>query len=605
MSNNNKKNYRNFTEIDFEANRESLKAFMRARPEFTDYDFDGSVLSFLMDVLSYNTQYAAFYGNMLASERWSQYAQRRKSIVDNARDNGYVTRSARASSARISFDIESINTTDNNDTLLIPSGTKFTGRGPNGETYTFRTDYPTYAALNENGLTYHVNELEIYEGKSLSYRARVSGDSNNVFTIPNKSVDTSRMSVVVYESESDVTGEVYTLSDDITTLTSNDRAYFIQEGADEKFQIYFGDGVLSKALSPGNIVEIEYVKVNGSLTNGIRQFTLNDTIGGTNNRVTNMTTDVVSFGGDEIEGVESVRLRSPANFRKQNRSVLAIDFLDSVKSIYSNTRGVNAWGGEENIPPRYGSVYASIIPEKGYILSDAVREDIQNQLKSRFTMLGINPVIVNPSYTYIVPSVTVSYDSTMSSESVSEIRSAVTESINAYRESTLSLFNSAFRFSKLSAAIDSSSINVISNSTDITCYIEIISIAGLKEQGSLLFNTSLSSRDAIESSSFSYRKTPGAKLVRRTGSNVIDIVESDSGTIIQERVATVDHESGTIEFDFNRLTIEDISLDLGQRIRVYATPGNDDITPARNQVLSIKPADISVKVRDIISGSVT
>lgn len=434
----------------------------------------------------------------------------------------------------------------------------------------------------------------------MSYRQTISQSDKKV-TIPNKGVDTTRMTVTVYESESDTIGTVFEQRNNIVGVERDDPVYFIQEVENELYQIYFGDGIIGKGVVPGNIVKIDYVKTAGAAANNARIFSLTGTIPYVN-RIKNVITINNSYGGADIEDIESIRLRSPANFQKQNRSVLAIDFEDSVKDIYPNAKGATAWGGEEHIPPRYGSTFVSIIPGNGYIMTDTVRKNIQSKLKENYTMLGMTPVVVNPSYMYVIPKTIVSYNSSKSNPGIENLRSNVKNTIISYNNNNLSGFRKSLRFSKLSTNIDNSDTSIVSNETDITIYIEIISLAEMRAAGNVIFNLNIE-KGSFETNEFSYANYESFSL-KESDDSIIVGYDNIQDKIVMNNLGTVDHENGIVNINFNRFRTEDIKLNSNERIKCFAVPIHGDITPVRNQVITIKQSDIEVKIKDTVTNNV-
>lgn len=592
------KEFNKFTETDFDSIKSSFRSFLESQEKFKDYNFDGSALSIFLDVLAFHTQYNAFYGNMLASEKWLSLAQRRQSVVENAKNLGYVPRSRRSSSAKISFQLFP-DGGFGGGTLSIPKGTTFTTK-VDDVSYTFRT--PNEVFVSPDGSSeYHVSELEILEGKILNYSYELKQNENSV-VIPNAGVDTSRLTVIVRQSSADMTGVEFKLADNITQIEENENVFFLQEVEGEKFEIYFGDGIIGSSVSTGNVIDIEYAVSNGSASNGATAFSLSGSIPDVSS-VSTVIVDEKSFGGIEIEGIESIRKRAPQFYERQYRAVTRTDYKDVIEDVYPASKDVTAWGGEDNIPPRFGAVFISVVPEQGFVISETQRRDIENALVANYAVLGIKPYVVNPEYLFVVPTINVNYNSNVHNTTAAGIKSAVQDTIGTFNDENLGGFQNNFHYSKFVAAIDDANNAIVSNDTDIEIYIQARSLNELVDQGGVTFFEKLLP-GSIHTNRFIYSTFNELFLEDDSNGVISAFFINTSGTKVKviDSVATVDYDTGNINIDFDSFDIDQLQLDPNESIKFYATPETFDVDPVRNQVIAIDETETNVSVTDTITG---
>jgi len=380
------------SELDFDGIKENLKKFLSQQDEFTDYDFEGSGMSVLLDMLAYNTHYLGYNANMLANEMFLDSADLRSSVVSLAKQVGYTPTSSTASSAVV--DVLVNNATG--ASLTMSRGTKFTTT----------VDGQSYAFVNNADVTitpvdgvYKFSNLTIQEGSYLNYKYTVStSDIDQRFIIPNDSVDTNTLTVKVQESSSDSTTNTYTLATGITGLDSTSKVYFLQEVENGRYEVYFGDGVLGKTVADGNIIILDYVTCNRDESNGATTFTLSGSIGGFTSA--NITTISNASGGSGPESIRSIKYNAPRDFTAQDRAVTADDYKVLVKSLYANAQAVQVYGGEDAETPDYGKVYISIKAKSGSNLTVATKDSIVQSLK-QYAVASVRPVIIDPETTFI------------------------------------------------------------------------------------------------------------------------------------------------------------------------------------------------------------
>lgn len=595
--------FKNFTELDFDKIKNSIKEFLKNQEEFTDYNFEGSAMNVFLDVLAYNTLYNSFYANMTISERFLQYAQTRKSNVSLARNLGYVPRSSKSSKARISL---SMSSSVSVPSISIPKGTIFVGKNSSGNSFNFYTKSDYYAIYDSSLGKYIASEIEIYEGKIFNYSYTIKENENGV-TIPNSGIDTDLMKVFVKDSISSVDETEFHLATDYTLVRSIDNVYFLEEVDGQKFRIFFGDGTIGSAVSVGNVVRIEYQTSSGENANNINKFSLSSSLGNTISSIVVTTMDQ-SYGGSDIESIESIKMIAPQFYQSQNRAVTAIDYKYILLNEFSLVEDVSAWGGEDSIPPIYGQVFISIKPRYTDILSDTQKTEIQDFLKNNYSIVSIEPVIIDPEYLKIQVSSNVYFNSTKTNPGASQIRSSVINSISSYTENDLNTFDKNFRYSKFIAVIDESSSSIESNNTTITISKNLNNFNSLNVDGDISFNTSIK-ENSISSNRFNYSiysnifigdENGILYLYRYINSAKVKILDNTGSPIA---VGSVVYVTGTLSFDtsiLNRDTINYINNE--NDIEIFAVNSNSDIPTTRNQIITIDLDRLIVKVIDSATG---
>ena len=440
------------TELDFDTIKTNLKSFLKQQTEFQDYDFEGSGLNVLVNLLAYNTHYNAYYLNMVANESFLDTALLRDSVVSHAKTLGYIPHSKTASTAVINLTIDSGNSTLN--TLTIPKG------------YVFNSDLMdkrifNFVVMDENTVTksntsYHFENLNIKEGELTTYTYTYDETSNpkSVFLLPDADIDTATITVIVKPSASNTTTTVYNKVTDILDVTAASEVFYLQESKGGKYQIYFGDGTVGKKLDDGSVVAVTYLLTNGDLANKATGFAQTAAIGG----YSTSTIEVLSVaaGGSDRETVEEIKTASPLQFATQNRLVTTKDYESYIKKNYPNIDSLSVWGGEDEIPPVYGKVFISIKPFEGYEISSSVKKKITDEILSDKKIMSIIPEFITPEYIHISIDTTVRYDKNISTLNSVDIRNSIDETIRNYFSQNLQKFDSDFVFSKLSKLIDES-----------------------------------------------------------------------------------------------------------------------------------------------------
>lgn len=451
------------TELDFDEIKTNLKNFLRSQDEFTDYDFDGSGLSVLLDLLAYNTHYNAYYLNMIANESFLDSSLLRNSVVSHAKRYGYIPRSKTASKAIVDFIVDSGTATAGQ--LTLPKGYRFLSNLLDNKVYTFVTLSDT--TVSKVGTRFTFSNLEIYEGQlnSYSYTHSQSSNPKQIFTIPNSNIDTSTLKVSVQQSSSNTQSIVYSLATDVINLTSSSEVYFLQESLNQEYQIYFGDDVIGKKIPDGGIVTIEYLSTNGSDANKTNSFVPSGNLSG----YTNFTVNLVNAaaGGSDRETVDQIKFSAPLQFISQNRAVTKSDYIKLIQQKYPEFDAVNVWGGEENIPPVYGKVFISAKPKLGFEVSETEKEYFINEVVKPISVLTVTPEFVNVDYNYMKLISTVYYDPTKTTLDTNTLTTKVELAITNFSNLNLNQFNSTFKSSRLRTYVDDSDPSIVSNELEM------------------------------------------------------------------------------------------------------------------------------------------
>jgi hypothetical protein len=450
-------------DLDFNNIKDSLKRFLQSQDTLKDYNYEGSALSTLLDVLAYNTQYNAYYLNMVANEMFLDTAIQRASVISHAKSLNYVPRSFVAPTAKINLTIN--NVTDS--TLTLPKFTNFMSEAIDGVNYNFvNADEHTVTVVNSTA-TYNMLELKQGIPSNLTYQMNYATNPSATFRIPETTVDTSTITVVVQESYSNTSSQTYTLATDYLSLTDTSEVYFLQEGLDGTYEIYFGDGILGKKLVEGNIIYISYIITQGSNAADANNFVLMDSVGG----FTNYTINSVQAAsqGSAKETIESIKFQAPKSYAAQNRAVTKEDYMTIIKQNKSNipVQSVSVWGGEENDPPKYGAIYAAIKPTGAYVLTDLQKKIMINDVIKPVSVMTVTPEIVDVDYVYLIVECDVLYDTKKTTFTAAQISSLVKQGIINFSEANLNTFNSTFIIGDLITYIKSLNTAIIAVDFDL------------------------------------------------------------------------------------------------------------------------------------------
>jgi hypothetical protein len=456
------------TELDFDTIKNNLKAFLNQQSEFTDYDFEGSGLNILLDILAYNTHYNAYYLNMVANESFLDTAILRDSVISHAKTLGYTPHSTRASVATINFTANSATSTSG--TLTLPAGFGFLSNQIDSKPYNFVVLEDT--TVTKANSTYYFENLEIYEGQLTTYRFTHNSASNpkQVFTLPDANIDTTTIKVQVAPSSGNTQLTVYNLVSDILDVGVSSEVYYLQENKSGKYQIYFGNNAVGKSLPDGAIVNVTYLRTNGTAANKANNYVATSGISDSlAESITNFVIDPVSpaAGGAVRESVDDIKFGAAAQFTTQNRLVTVKDYESYLKKNYPSIDSLSVWGGEEETPPTYGKVYISLKPKENYFISETEKQRIIDEIISPKAIVAVSAEIRNPEYLYLLVENYVEYDKKKTSLTPEAIKNSIRNAVLVYRDTNLNKFDSTFVLSKLQDNIDGVDLNAISGSETV------------------------------------------------------------------------------------------------------------------------------------------
>jgi hypothetical protein len=591
------------TELDFDLIKDNLKTYMKNQNEFTDYNFEGSGMSQIIDLLAYNTHYLAMNANFAMNEAFLDSATLRSSVVSHAKKLGYTPRSARAPVAYVDVVLNSSVATS----ATLAKGTRFTTK-MDGSTFGFVTN-TDLSITPSNGVMRFIN-VPIYEGTLITSRYTV--DLNNIeqkFMLSDERADTTTLNVSVQNSTSDTTTTVYTLATDITQVTSGAKVYFLQENGSGKFEVYFGDGVVGSAISNGNIVQLQYIVTNKSKANAANVFSTTSVDGETDVTVSSL---IAARGGAEPETISSIKFNAPLDYASQGRAVTTQDYKTILPTVYAGTKAVQVWGGEDNDPPIYGQVFLSVRTKSGVDLTQAQKNSIAVDLK-KYNVASIRPTFVNPEVTKIKLKTNFKFDSKTTTKSVGDLETLIRTTITNYNSNDLQNFDVVFRHSKISRLIDGTDSSILSNSTRITLNKIVTPVLNTITQYVINFNNPLYNPH-VDHNKVMGGITSSTGFTISTNTNTLYLDDDGSGNIrtyylVGGTTRTyVDSTAGTIDYTTGKIVLTDLTItgttSTDGKISIDILPASNDIVSVRNQLLEIDLANTSVDgtVDVIVSG---
>ena len=583
------------TELDFDNIKNNLKAFLQGQSEFADYDFEGSSLSVLLDILAYNTHYNALYKNLAVNESFLDSASKRSSVVSRAKEIGYVPHSASCATATV--DITVTNTTSSPPTLNLPTYSQF-NTIISGITYSFYTLEEIVALYNSDTQSYTFSNVDIKQGRPLQYRYNVSEGQR--YIIPNINVDLKTIKVKVLESQTSTNFITFNNNENIVTATGSDPIYFIKEIDGENYELEFGNGVIGKALETGNVVVIDYIVTDATAANSSKTFSYQGSslLGG----IVSIVTKTPAQGGMGIEDIESIRFNAPRAYTAQNRAVTVDDYKSVIKSNYANIDSISVWGGEDNNPPVYGKVFIALKPKTGTLLTTTEKDYIIRQILKNRNVVSITPEIIDPNYIDIELEVSAYYNSKLTTRSVDDLKTLIRNTIINYNTTTLNKFDGIFRYSNLSSAIDSTENSIISNIMTVKLNYEVdvkygivadyrinlanpIYYSGVPENSIIsngFFVTGNSEVMYLEDLPTSEELHTGVfRLFYYSGSNKVYV----------RTLGSIKYKTG--EIDILGLNISGIADDT---LTLTFKPQSNDVVSVRNQLVQIPSDKINVNV---------
>ena len=451
------------SDLDFDQIKTNLKAYLKQQSQFQDYDFEGAGLNILLDILAYNTHYNSYYLNMVANEAFLDTALLRDSVVSHAKTLGYIPFSVTAPRAIINVTVDSGTTIP--ETLTIPKGFTFSSNLIDSLSYNFVTLEET--TVTKSNTSFYFENLNIYEGSLVNYVFNYVENSNpkSVFVLPDNNVDTTTISVSVSPNVGNTSTQVYNQVTDILDITSTSNVYFLQESKNGNYEIYFGDGVVGKALNDGAVVTVTYLVTNGVAANQTNGFVAASSIGVYSDIVVDVV-DVAS-GGSTRETVDSIKYSAAAQYATQNRLVTVKDYESYIKSKYPSVDSLSVWGGETETPKVFGKVYIALKPKANYFISETEKQRIIDEIISPKSIVSVSAEIRDPQYLYLIVESRVQYDPKKTSSDEGTIRNNIRQAILDYRDTNLNKFAGTFILSKLQDAIDSTNGDSIVGSESV------------------------------------------------------------------------------------------------------------------------------------------
>ena len=612
----------NFANLDFNQIKSTLREYLRNNSNFTDYDFEGSNLSSILDVLAYNTYIASYNANMASNECFIDSATLRENVVALARNIGYTPRSRTASAATISFFVDTDGITPAPTSITLNRGPVATSNGTfGGESYIFSLlDDVTVPVVN--GIA-SFDLLTIYEGSYLTETYTYSSrNPNQRFLISNVGADSNSIRVRV-GTNSSTAKQTYAKQDSLFDIDGDSIVYFLQEVEDERYELIFGDGVFGRALSEGNEIEITYLTTSGGSSNGVDNFGFNGRMTYVRNGITYtisqgvslITTDIASDGGDVIEKVDSIKKFAPRIYASQNRALTANDYETLIPAkIYPETESISVFGGEELIPPQYGKVFISIKPRSGEFLPNLIKENIKRDLK-KYAVAGIVPEILDLKYLYLEVTSNIYYN-TNQALSANEISTIVQNNVEAYADSSeLNKYGARFKYSKFLKIIDDSHEAITSNITSVAMRRDVRAALNTLAEYSIgfgnQFHIARMSGYNIRSSAFRVAGITQNVYIgdipntnRENGSLflfTLDNPASRNPTIVRRNVGRIDYIKGIITLNPINIQSTQKVIDGQSIIQVVATPQSNDVIGLQDLYLQL---DVNSSVFEVITDSI-
>lgn len=588
--------------VEFDGIKNNLKAFLQGQETFKDYDFEGSGLSVLIDILAYNTYYQAFYNNMAVNEMFLDSAVKRASVVSHAKTLGYTPNSRTAATAIVDVTFP----TTPSASILLP-GAQFT-TSINGKTYTFvNTQTATISATAP-----HITNLSIKEGRLASTTYVVPDVSKNrKYEIPELSVDISTITVRVQASQTDTTGytDTWSVSGDLTTITPTSKVYWIEENTLGSFEIVFGDDVIGQKLSAGNVVTITYLVTNGSIGNGAGN---GDTTTARAFRYLTSSYDVavksVASGGAERESIEDIRFKAPRAYTTQNRAVTKGDYSSLVESNFTGFDSVFVFGGEEAEPPSFGRVFVALKPSNGTVVSELLKKSVEDFLKTK-AVLSITPTVIDPDYTYLRFKANVFYDTTRTTLSPQGISTAIRSGIVENLSQNLGKFGRVFSVSKLLKEIDASSDSIESSSVKVTMEKRLLPsserpVSYVAKFGNEIYHPHDGHSVVITSNTFKYLD-PTDQVVKDVfieddgfGKLVLFTLVNETKQLILENAGEVDYLNGVVRLN----QVQVLPPDDDPFIKIYAVAENQRYKSVRDMILFCDYVEDTSAIEVVVNG---
>jgi hypothetical protein len=588
----------NLVNLDFASFKTQLKTYLKSQDIFKDYDFEGSNMSVLLDILSYNTYTNSFYLNMIGNEMFMDTAVLRDSVVSHAKMLNYVPRSFKSARAIVDLTVYGGNTSVTS--IIAPKGTSFTSRvGSNN--FVFVTDQNVILTGTDG--TYSAENVDIYEGDYVSESFVVNyANTTQRYILNSTNIDTDSITIASIEDNGGNTIH-YTLATSLLDKASNSQIYFIQAAQNEKYEIIFGDGISGRKPKDNAVVLCEYRVTNGEIPNGAFKFISDGAIGGLSN--VQIGTVAAAIGGSVNESIESVKFNAPRYFTAQERAITTEDYENLLKINFPEVLAVSAYGGQDVDPPQYGRVFVAVDIDQVDGLPASKRDEYYSFLKTRCPV-SIEPIIIEPEMTFVYISSLVRYNINTTDLSAGDIKSFVLSAISTYSTTYLNDFNKTLRYSQLVTAIDNANENIVGNETDIEAVKKIRPLLNSNTPIVLDFNFALESgvtsgklrhnnrsTSPVFSTSFDFQNQ--VARLQDDGLGSLNIVKADGASI--EKLAP----AGTVDYTTGRLNITGLNIQsyYGSSIKIYVRPLLKDIFSTKNSILQIVADDVEIAIEQV------
>ena len=585
------------TDLEFDSIKSNLKTYLKSQTTFQDYDFEGSGMDVLMDILAYNTHYMGYYANMVANEMFMDSASLRESVVSHAKHLNVIPNSVTAPTAYLDM---TFTPSGSPVSITIAKDTKFT-TSISAVSYTFTTTKAT-TIIPASGV-YSVSDLSIKEGKILNKKYTVDlADTNQRFIIPNANVDTSTIIINVQNSDSDSTTVTWTDGNslDVTTITSYQKVYFLQEVENGKYELIFGDGAVGKQLEDGNVIFIEYLVTGGVTANKASTFTAVGSVAGLTSANYTLTVASASSGGAGAESINSLKNNAPKLYQAQKRATTKDDYKSILLAERSDIESITVFGGEDASPAVYGKVYIAVKPTGNESYSGTTKDVLKDNILKKTNVVTVQPEIIDPIYYYLLVTTTVNYDPVTLLTNEDTLKSAIDTSISDYFTTDLQKFDQKFRYSVLTKKIDNTNSAIRNSKTSIKYQMRIVPVTlATTSTYTMEFNNTIT-KGTVTTTSFTQSDGNTYSLIDDSA-GIIKVVRTTAGVVdsptVYFTIADGSQNQGTIDYDtgkvvlnnFNPYTISDGTTN----IKFTVTPGinNQDITPLREQILTTDSTD--------------
>lgn len=576
------------TNLDFFATKEALKTFLKNQDRFKDYDYEGSNMNVLLDVLSYNTFYNNYYYNMAISEMFLDSASQRNSVVSHAKELNYMPRSRRSSALKCNISF-SVPASYQSNFLSIPAGTAFSGRCGN-KTYVFLNDIAYIASRSaSNSTLFNVTDVDLYEGRKINEILTIANT-----TMSNEWVDTSSITLTV-------NGNVFTYKSEIFGVASTDRVFYLQPENDGKYSIQFGQNRFGFQPTVTDVIAVSYRICSGPEANGVNSLTLSSSFGGASSNTITVTSQ--SSGGFYAESLESIRVFAPKALQVQERAVTKRDYEILLRSRFPNIEAISVYGGDEVDPPQYGKVIISVDVTGGEGAADYEIANFKNYLKDK-TPLTIEPVFVAAKFLFVDTNVTVVYDPNLTTKSTSQIKTEIESAILTYQTTYLNDFNKTLRQSRLAAFLDAVDNSIVSSDIVAKPIIQYVPVLNIASSPSFSFEDALVKPYAFDSATGFTSFTPAVSTTKFTVEGTLVTMQDDGlGTFM---LVTADSEVtrvfksnvGTLNYTTGAIKLSNITVDSfeGASIKFTASTINKDVKTPKDRIISIRGEDITVTV---------